>query len=158
MNACVLCVGKLKEPWQREGCQEYLKRLSRFGAYEVVEVADQPEPAKPSGALERKLVEAEGAELLRRIKPADCVVALCIGGTALSSEGLAEKIAQWTGTGRRVVFVIGGSLGLADAVVRRADFRLSFSKMTFPHGLMRVVLLEQVYRAEKILAGERYHK
>lgn len=158
MNACVLCVGKLKERWQREGCQEYLKRLSRFGTYEVVEVADQPEPAKPSEALERKLVDAEGAELLRRIKQADYVVALCIDGAALSSEGLAEKVAQWTGTGKRVVFVIGGSLGLADAVARRADFRLSFSKMTFPHGLMRVVLLEQIYRAEKILVGERYHK
>ncbi len=158
MNACVLCVGKLKEAWQRDGCQEYLKRLSRFGSYEVIEVPDQPEPAKPSPALERKIVEAEGLEILRRIRPNDHVVALCIVGTQLSSEGLAEKAAEWIGTGKRTVFVIGGSLGLSDAVVKRADYRLSFSKLTFPHGLMRVVLLEQVYRAEKIRAEERYHK
>ncbi len=158
MNGCVLCVGKLKERWQREGCAEYLKRLSRFGTYEVIELADQPEPAKPSEALEKRIMAAEGAEILRRIRPSDHVVALCIGGTPLSSEGLAQEMSKWAGMGKRVVFVIGGSLGLADEVVRRADYRLSFSKMTFPHGLMRVVLLEQVYRAEKILAGERYHK
>lgn len=158
MNACVVCVGKLREPWQRDGCGEYLKRLSRFGTHEVIELPDRPEPAKPSPALERKAVEAEGEEILRRIRQTDFVVALCIGGTQLSSEDLAAKAVDWIATGRRIAFVIGGSLGLSDAVVSRADFCLSFSKMTFPHGLMRVVLLEQLYRAEKIMAGERYHK
>ena len=156
--AVLICVGKLKEAWLRDGCGEYLKRLSRFGGMEIIELADQPEPAKPSPALERKAIETEGREILRRIRPNDFVVALCIDGAAVSSEGLAALCEGWDGLGRRVVYVVGGSLGLSDEVVRRADHRLSFSKMTFPHGLMRVVLLEQLYRAAKIRAGERYHK
>lgn len=158
MNAAVLCVGKLKEPWQREACDEYLKRLSRYASIEVIEVPDQSEPAKPSEALERQLLEKEGAELLRRIKDTDYVVALCIDGQAPDSPGLAKKMDEWRQKGQRIVLVIGGSLGLWDAVIKRADFRLSFSKMTFPHPLMRVILLEQLYRAAKISAGERYHK
>lgn len=158
MNAAVICVGKLREPWQRDGCAEYLKRLSRFGSIEVTELPDQPEPAKPTGALERRIVEAEGREILRRVRPDDYVVALCIDGAPLSSEDLAQRVLDWQRMGKRIAFVIGGSLGLSGEVVQRANFRLSFSKMTFPHGLMRVILLEQLYRAEKIAAGERYHK
>ena len=158
MNAAVVCVGKLKETWLKEGCAEYIKRLSRFGGIEIVELADQPEPAKPSDALERKIMEIEGKEILRRIKQTDFVVALCIGGTAVDSVGLADALGAWQQLGRRIVFVIGGSLGLSPEVVRRADHKLSFSQMTFPHGLMRLILLEQVYRAAKIGAGERYHK
>ncbi len=158
MNAQVLCVGKLKENWQREGCAEYLKRLSRYGSVEVIEIPDQPEPARPSEALEKQVLEKEGAELLRRIRDADYVVALCIDGEAPDSPGLARKLDEWRAMGRRTVFVIGGSLGLSPEVQRRADCRLSFSKLTFPHPLMRVILLEQLYRAAKIAAGERYHK
>ena len=158
MNAAILCVGKLKEKWQKDGCAEYLKRLTRYGKYEMIEVPDEPEPAKPSPALNEQVMEKEGKSILSRIKQTDRVVALCIDGKPLSSEQLAEETRKWEQDGRRVVFVIGGSLGLSPEVTKRADFKLSFSKMTFPHPLMRVILLEQLYRAARINAGERYHK
>jgi 23S rRNA (pseudouridine1915-N3)-methyltransferase len=158
MNALVLTVGKLKESWQRDGCAEYLKRLSRYGKYELAAVDDVREPDRPSDALNRQVMDREGASLLKLIRSDDFIVCLLIDGEAPDSVGLAQWTARWAQTGRRVVFVIGGSLGLAESVRARADFRLSFSNMTFPHGLMRVILLEQLYRAERINAGERYHK
>ncbi len=158
MAITIITVGKLKEAWQRDACTEYMKRLKRFGAIEIKEVPDQPEPDKPSEALNRKVKDAEGKEILSLIKPTDRVVTLCINGKSYDSEGFAQKIAQWTGDGKRLVLIIGGSLGLADDVLKRADDTLSFSKMTFPHQLMRVILLEQLYRAHKINANERYHK
>ncbi len=158
MNAAILCVGGLKERWQKEGCAEYLKRLTRYGKYEIIEVPDEPEPAKPSKALNAQVMDKEGRALLARIRPQDRVVALCIDGVAMDSEALSRETKVWEMDGRRTVFVIGGSLGLSDAVVARADFTLSFSKMTFPHPLMRVILLEQLYRAARLAAGERYHK
>ena len=126
-------VGKLKEKWEREACAEYVKRLGRFCALEICELSDQPEPDKPSEAL-------------------------CIKGNSYDSEQFAAKLAGWSMDGRRLVLVIGGSLGLSDEVIARADEKLSFSKMTFPHQLMRVILLEQLYRGFKIGANERYHK
>ena len=158
MNATVLCVGRLRERWQREACEEYLKRLSRYGSVTVEEVDDLPEPAHPSEALERQVKEKEGRALLRRVRPGDRVVALCIRADAPDSPGLARRIERWSMDGRRLVLVIGGSLGLSDEVLARADERLSFSNMTFPHALMRVILLEQLYRSARITAGERYHK
>ena len=158
MPVAIVSVGKLKEPYQRDGCAEFIKRMQRFGGIEIIELPDSPEPSKPSDALEQKLIEGEGQLILKRLKPDDFVVALCIEGKGLSSTDLADHIALWQQMGRRIVFVIGGSLGLSKAVTARADFKLSFSKMTFPHGLMRVILLEQVYRAMKIIAGEKYHK
>lgn len=158
MIASVIGVGSLKEKWQKEGCGEYLKRLTRYGKYEMLEVPDEPEPAKPSAALNEMVMDKEGKAILSRIKPTDFVVALCIDGKPLSSEQLAEETRKWEQDAKRVVFVIGGSLGLSKAVTDRADYRLSFSKMTFPHPLMRVILLEQLYRAARICAGERYHK
>lgn len=158
MNAVILCVGKLKEKWQAEGCNEYLKRLSRYGKYEVIAVDDVREPDKPSDALIRQAMEKEGTALMKHIRPTDRVVCLCIKAEAPDSVKLAEITGRWAEDGRRVVFVIGGSNGLSDEVLRRADNRLSFSNLTFPHGLMRVFLLEQLYRAERIRAGERYHK
>ncbi len=158
MSICVLCVGKLKERWEREACEEYLKRLSRFDSVEIREVPDQSEPAKSSEALARKVMEREGEQLLACVRPTDRVVALCIQGDAPDSEGLARKLSAWRMDGRRLVLVIGGSLGLSPAVLSRADEKLSFSRLTFPHQLMRVILLEQIYRAFKINAGERYHK
>ena len=158
MNVTILCVGKLKQTWEKEACNEYLKRLTRYGRFDVVEVEDCPEPAKPSAALAKQVIDREGALLLRQIKPADRVVALCIGGRSYDSPGLSAQLSDWAMEGRRVVLVIGGSLGLSDDVLRRADDRLSFSKFTFPHPLMRVILLEQVYRACKIAKNERYHK
>lgn len=158
MAILIIGVGKLKEAWQRDACQEYLKRMKRFGPIEVREVPDQPEPDKPSEALNRRVMEQEGKEILSLIKPSDRVVTLCIGGKAYDSEDFAEKVGQWLGDGKRLVLIIGGSLGLCEEVLKRADEKLSFSKMTFPHQLMRVILLEQLYRAHKINANERYHK
>ena len=158
MNAVILCVGKLKEKWQQGGCEEYLKRLTRYGKYEVVAVDDVREPDKPSEALNRQVMDKEAAALLKHIRPEDFVVCLCIQAAAPDTVALAKLTRSWAAAGRRVVFVIGGSLGLAKSVTDRADYRLSFSNMTFPHGLMRVILLEQLYRAERINAGERYHK
>lgn len=158
MNAVILVVGKLKERWQKDGCAEYLKRLSRYGKYELAAVDDVREPDRPSDALVRKVLEREGASILKQIKPDDFVVCLCIDGDAPDSPQLAGLTTGWAQKSRRIVFVIGGSLGLSQNVIARADHCLSFSHMTFPHGLMRVILLEQLYRAERINAGERYHK
>ena len=158
MNATILCVGKLKERWQVDGCAEYLKRLSRYGKYEIVAVDDVREPDHPSEALLKQGMEKEGAALMKHIRPTDRVVCLCIRANAPDSVGLAKLTGGWMNDGRRTVFVIGGSNGLSDEVLRRADERLSFSNLTFPHGLMRVILLEQLYRAERIRAGEPYHK
>ena len=158
MNITILCVGKLKEPWQKAGCEEYLKRLSRYGKYEIVQVEDVRDPDRPTEALIRQGMEKEGEALLKQIRPNDRVVALCVLAQAPDSPALAKKLSGWMADGRRLVLVIGGSNGLCDAVLRRADDRISFSNLTFPHGLMRVVLLEQLYRAERILAGEKYHK
>ena len=158
MNGVILCVGKLKEKWQRQGCEEYLKRLSRYGRYEIVAVDDLPAPEKASDEQIRQAMDREGQALLRHIRPRDRVIALCIRGDAPDSVALSRQLEAWAGDGRRSVFVIGGSNGLSEAVLARADWRLSFSNLTYPHGLMRVILLEQLYRAERIRAGEPYHK
>lgn len=158
MNGVILCVGRLKEPWQREGCAEYLKRLSRYGKYEIVCVDDEKDPERASPAQIGQVKDREGQSLLRHIRPNDRVICLCIEGDAPDSVALSKKLTGWSGDGRRNVFVIGGSNGLSGAVLRRADARLSFSNLTFPHGLMRVILLEQLYRAERIRTGEPYHK
>ena len=158
MNAVILCVGTLKEKWQADGCAEYLKRLSRYGKYEVVAVDDARDPENGSAALIRQGMEKEGAALMKHIRPNDRVIAMCIRADAPDSVRFSEITGRWAAEGRRCVFVIGGSNGLSDAVLARADERVSFSNLTFPHGLMRVVLLEQLYRAERIRAGEKYHK
>ncbi len=158
MNVTILCVGKLKEPWQRQGCEEYLKRLSRYGRYEIVQVDDVRDPDRPSEALVKQAMEREGEALLKQLRPGDKVVALCVKAPAPDSPGLAQRLSDWMADGRRLVLVIGGSNGLSDAVLQRADHRLSFSNLTFPHGLMRVILLEQLYRAERIRTHEPYHK
>lgn len=167
MNALILCVGSLKEKYLSDAVREYMKRLSRYGTFELREVPDLKLTGGRSGAddhagglsaLERDLVRREGESLLRQIRPADFVVALAIDGHQPSSPELAGLCGQWRMNGRRAVLVIGGSLGLSPEVLARADYKLSFSRLTFPHQLMRVVLLEQIYRAMTILAGERYHK
>ncbi len=138
---------------------EYLKRLGRYGRYEEIELPDLPEPGEGSAALEEKVKTREGEAILARIRPGDRVIALTIGGKARSSEDLAKHLRELKTAGcGRLVFVVGGSLGLGENVLARADEELSMSAMTFPHQLARVMLLEQLYRAEKINAGERYHK
>lgn len=158
MNMALICVGRLKERYWRDAAGEYEKRLSRFGRFEEIELPDLPEPANSSPALETQLREREGRAILQRIREDDIVVALCIDGRQMDSVKLSKTLAELGGTGRRVVFVIGGSLGLSEQVAARAQLRLSFSPMTFPHQLARVMLLEQLYRALKIAAGEKYHK
>lgn len=158
LNVVIIGVGKLKERWEKEACAEYVKRLKRFCALEVRELEDQPEPDRPSDALNRRAMDREGEAILACLRPTDRVVALCIDGKSYDSLQFAGKMAAWSMDGRRLALVIGGSLGLSQAVIDRADEKLSFSKFTFPHQLMRVILLEQVYRAFKIGANERYHK
>ena len=158
MNTAIVCVGKMKEKYWRDAAAEYEKRLSRFGKFETIEVGDLPEPQNASPALEAQICRREGEAILAKLRPDDIVIALCIDGKQMDSVQLSQKLTSLIDTGRRVVFVIGGSLGLSERVVSRARMKLSFSPMTFPHQLARVMLLEQVYRAMKIGAGERYHK
>lgn len=158
MNMALICMGRLKERYWRDAADEYEKRLSRFGRFEEIELSDLPEPANSSPAIEAQICEREGRAILQKVREGDIVIALCIGGKQLDSVQLSQALTRYGDTGRRVVFIIGGSLGLSPQVIARADFKLSFSPMTFPHQLARVMLLEQTYRAMKIAAGERYHK
>ena len=160
MSAVVLCVGKMKEKPYRQMADEYLKRLGRYGKYEEIEIPDLPEPASGSSeALEEQLKAKEGEAILAKIRPGDRVIALTIGGKLRSSEDLAKHLAELkTGGVSSLVFVIGGSLGLGKNVLARADEEMSMSPMTFPHQLARVMLLEQLYRAEMISSGGKYHK
>ena len=158
MSTAVLCVGKMKEKPYREMADEYLKRLSRFGKYEEIEIPDLPENSG-SAAMEEQVRMKEGEALLSRIRSGDRVIALTIPGKMTDSPGLARHLREMRVSGiPRIVFVIGGSLGLGSNVLARADEEMSMGPLTFPHQLARVMLLEQLYRAEKISAGERYHK
>lgn len=159
MKITLLTVGKIKEKYFTSAIAEYSKRLSRYCKLEIIEVADEKTPDKASEALERQIKEKEGKRLLAYIKEDAYVIALAIQGKMLSSEELAKKIERLGVSGKsHIIFIIGGSLGLADEILKRADFLLSFSPMTFPHQLMRVVALEQIYRAYKINQNEPYHK
>jgi len=159
VSVAVIAVGRMKEKPYRQMADEYLRRLSRFGKYEEIEVEDLPEREGASPAEEERIRTREGEAVLRRLRPGDRVIALTIQGPRRSSEELASRLAETKmRTPGRIVFVIGGSLGLGKNVLERADGELSMSPMTFPHQLARVMLLEQLYRAEKIGAGERYHK
>ena len=159
MNITILAVGKLKEKYWKDAIEEYSKRLSRYCTFRITEVKESLLRANPSEADEEAVKTAEGRELLSKIKSFDYVITLEIKGKALSSTELAERIEELGITGKSsVVFIIGGSLGLSEEVSRRADFKLSFSAMTFPHQMMRVILLEQIYRSFKIIKNEAYHK
>ena len=159
MNTVILCVGKLKESWWRDAAEEYLKRLSRYGAIGVEECPDLPEPRGATDVQIARLLEAEGEAMLARLRPRDRIVALTIDGRRYDSPAFARRIAEWDGEGMaRLVFLIGSSRGLSPAVLARASEKISFSPMTFPHQMARVMLLEQLYRGRKILSGETYHK
>ena len=158
MNAAILCVGKLREKFYADAAAEYLKRLSRYGKFEVIEHADLPEPQNASDADRLRVIEKEGAALMQSVKPTDFVTALVIDAKQLSSPDFAALMKRRETACARQVFLIGGSLGLSGAALARADDTLSLSAMTFPHQLARVMLLEQLYRAQKIIAGEKYHK
>lgn len=155
----ILCVGKIKEKYLRDGIAEYAKRLSRYCKLDVIEVADEKTPDGASEIVETQIKNLEGEKLLKHIKDDDYVIALAIDGKMLDSVELSKHMEALGVRGvSHMVFVIGGSLGLSDAILKRADYKLSFSKMTFPHQLMRMILLEQIYRGFRIMKGEPYHK
>lgn len=159
MNITVISVGKLKEKYLKDGIDEYRKRLTRYCAINLVEVPDEKAPETLSQKEEEMIKQKEGQAILKHIKDSEYVVALAIQGKMLSSEELSTFIADRGLEGNSsIVFTIGGSLGLSDEVLKRANYKLSFSKMTFPHQLMRMILLEQIYRGFRIMKGEPYHK
>lgn len=159
MQIDIICVGKVKEQYLRDAIAEYSKRLSRYCKLNILEVADEKTPEHASEGVERQIKAKEGERIAKHIKPGAYVIALAIDGQQVTSEGFARKIDQLGIQGvSHIQFVIGGSIGMDDAILRQANYKLSFSKMTFPHQLMRVILLEQVYRAYKINAHEPYHK
>ena len=159
MKITVLCVGKIKEKYFTMGIDEYSKRLSRYCKLEIIEVPDEKTPDNASENEEVQIKAKEGDRLLKHIKDNAYIIALAIEGKMLTSEELSEKMEQLGINGdSNVVFVIGGSLGLDKRILDRADYKLSFSKMTFPHQMMRMVLLEQIYRGYRIMKGEPYHK
>lgn len=159
MKVTVVCVGKIKEKFFTDAIKEYEKRLSRYIKLSVTELADEKTPDGASEALEEQIRKKEGERILKAIPEGAYVIALAIEGKQLSSEELAAYVEKLgVGGTSHIVLVIGGSLGLSKEVLQRADYLLSFSKMTFPHQLMRVVLLEQLYRAYRIINGEPYHK
>lgn len=159
MKITLIAVGKLKEKYLKEAVSEYSKRLGRYCKLEIIEVSDEKTPEQASQTAEEQILEKEGERILKHIKDDMYVIALEIQGKMLSSEELAAKMEDLGIQGKsHIAFVIGGSIGLGKEVLKRADDSLSFSKMTFPHQLMRVILLEQVYRGYRIINGEPYHK
>lgn len=159
MNVTVIAVGKLKEKYWQDAVKEYSKRLGKYCRLNIVEVRESLLRGNPSAADEEAVKVAEGQEILSKVKSSDYVITLEIKGKGLSSTELAKRIDDLAIMGKSsIVFVIGGSLGLSQEVSRRADLKLSFSAMTFPHQMMRVILLEQIYRSFKIIRNETYHK
>jgi 23S rRNA (pseudouridine1915-N3)-methyltransferase len=159
MNISIITVGKLKEKYLKDGIDEYRKRLTRYSNIEIIEVPDEKAPETMSEKEEQQVKEREGQGILKHIKENTFVIALDLRGKLLSSEELSELISDCGLKGNsNIAFVIGGSLGLSQEVLSRSNYRLSFSKMTFPHQLMRLILLEQVYRGFRIMKGEPYHK
>ena len=159
MKITLITVGKIKEKFFQDAIAEYSKRLSRYCKLEIIQVADEKTPDQASEAAEESIRAKEGERIMKHIREDMYVITLEIAGKMLSSEELADKINALGLSGKSsIAFVIGGSIGLAREVMARSDFALSFSKMTFPHQLMRVILLEQVYRSYRIINGEPYHK
>ena len=159
MNISIVTIGKLKEKYLKQGIDEYLKRLSAYAKIEVIELPDEKAPENLSETEMEQVKEKEGERILSKISDDTHVIALAIEGKMKSSEQLAKDLDQLATYGKsKIAFVIGGSLGLSNTVMKRANDKLSFSKMTFPHQLMRLILVEQVYRAFRINRGEPYHK
>ena len=159
MEIRIITVGKIKEKYLNDGIAEYAKRLSRYCKLNFIQVPDEKTPDKASDGVNRQIKETEGNRLLSHIREQDYVIALAIEGKMLDSVELSDLIAKLGVQGKSsIAFVIGGSLGLSDAVLKRADYKLSFSKMTFPHQLMQMILLEQIYRGYRIMNHEPYHK
>ncbi|WP_129728647.1 MULTISPECIES: 23S rRNA (pseudouridine(1915)-N(3))-methyltransferase RlmH [Bacillaceae] len=159
MNISIISIGKLKEKYLKQGIDEYLKRLSSYAKVEIMELSDEKAPENLSDAEMLMVKEKEGIRILEKISEDTHVIALAIEGKMKSSEELAKDLDRLATYGKsKIAFIIGGSLGLSKDVMNRANDTLSFSKMTFPHQLMRLILLEQVYRAFRINRNEPYHK
>lgn len=159
MKITLITVGKIKEKYLKDAISEYSKRLSRYCKLEIIEVADEKTPEQSSEAADNVIRDKEGERILKHIRDDMYVITLEIAGKMLTSEELAKKVEMLGVQGvSSIALIIGGSIGLGKEVLKRSDYALSFSKMTFPHQLMRVILLEQVYRAYRIINGEPYHK
>lgn len=159
MNIKLITVGKLKEKYLVQGINEYVKRLGAYGKMQIIEVPDEKAPENLSEAQMIQVKEKEGERILGKIKDGEYVFALAIEGKNPSSEAFAKQLEQLQIQGKsQFVFVIGGSLGLSQAVMQRSNAQISFGKMTYPHQLMRLILVEQIYRAMRINHGEPYHK
>lgn len=159
MNITILCVGKVKETFYRDAVSEYAKRLGRYCKFQIIELADEKTPDKASDHEEDLIKEKEAERILKQIRDDDYVIALAILGKKMDSVEFSEYIKKLGISGKsNLVFVIGGSLGLHESVLKRSDDRISFSDMTFPHQLMRVILAEQIYRGFRIMNHEPYHK
>ncbi|HOQ00394.1 MAG TPA: 23S rRNA (pseudouridine(1915)-N(3))-methyltransferase RlmH [Acetivibrio clariflavus] len=159
MKLTVVAVGKLKEKYLKEGINEYSKRLSRFCELQVIEVEDEQAPENLSVSQEEQVKRREAERIIKRVKEGSVLIVLDLKGKKLSSEEFSDKLNSFFISGKsHITFVIGGSLGLDEELVRKADFSLSLSDMTFPHQLARLILVEQIFRAFKILNNETYHK
>ncbi len=159
LGVTILAVGKMKEKFLTDAVEEYAKRLSAYCRFEVVEVRDEKTPENPTETEKNMILDREAEQILQKIPKGAKVVSLCVEGKQMSSHKFAEMISDFTVKGySKIVFVIGGSMGLSEKVKKISDMRLSFSEMTFPHMLMRVILAEQLYRGFTILSGKTYHK
>lgn len=159
MKITILCVGKIKEKYFVMGIEEYKKRLGRYCKLDIIEVPDEKTPDSASAAEELQIKKREGEKILRHVKDESYVIALAIEGQMLTSTELASMVDRiGIGGTSHIVFIIGGSLGLDEDILKRANYKLSFSKMTFPHQMMRMILLEQIYRAYRINTNQPYHK
>lgn len=159
MKITIITVGKIKEKYLKDAIAEYSKRLSKYCKLDIIEVADEKTPDNASEVVENVIRSKEAERILKYIKDDAYIITLEINGKQLSSEELSDKIDKLGVQGTsHIIFIIGGSIGLGKEVLEKSDFALSFSKMTFPHQLMRVILLEQVYRSYRIINGEPYHK
>lgn len=159
MNINIIAVGKIKEKYIKEGISEFSKRLSKYVSLKIVEISDEKAPENLSEKDMEIVKNKEGSRIIQKLPQNSYIIALTIDGKQLSSEGLSEKMQDiMLGGVSDITFIIGGSLGLSDELVAKSQYQLSFSKMTFPHQLMRVILLEQTYRGFRIIRGEPYHK
>ena len=159
MNINIIAVGKIKEKYIKEGIKEFSKRLSRYASLKIIEINDEKAPENLSDKDMQIVKGKEGDKIIQKLSQSSYLIALTIDGKQLSSEELSEKIEDiMLEGGSDITFIIGGSLGLSDEVIKMCKYKLSFSRMTFPHQLMRLILLEQIYRSFRIIRGEPYHK
>ncbi|MCW6675044.1 23S rRNA (pseudouridine(1915)-N(3))-methyltransferase RlmH [Aerococcaceae bacterium NML171108] len=159
MNIEIICVGKLKEKYLKQGIEEYLKRLSSYATVNVIEVTDEPTKEEMSETEINQVLDKEADKILARLAPDRQVIVMAIEGKLVTSEELAMQLDQYATYGQsKVSFIIGGSLGLADRLKQRANWRISFGRITLPHQLIRLVLTEQIYRAFRIIHNHAYHK